>query len=51
MNCKAVVNVAGQSYPCTLDAPHKGLAHANKDAEALWCSHDEAVDDERGREQ
>jgi hypothetical protein len=41
--CRAVVNIMGRHYQCELDAPHKGLAHMNKDAAAIWCSDGEAV--------
>ena len=40
--CKAVVNIKGAHYDCDMEAPHPGLAHANKEAEAIWCSDGEA---------
>lgn len=40
--CQAVLNVAGAHYGCELDAPHPGLAHANGDGHAIWCSDGEA---------
>lgn len=42
-DCRAVANVAGAHYPCELDAPHPGLAHANKEGQVIWCSHYEAI--------
>ena len=42
--CLAVINIAGEHFSCDLDNDHTPLAHCNKVAEALWCSHDETVD-------
>lgn len=42
-DCQAVVNIAGKHYQCELEAPHPGLAHANKEGQVIWCSHYEAV--------
>lgn len=40
--CTAYLTVAGRDYECDRDdAPHRGLAHSNREAEALWVSHDE----------
>lgn len=40
--CTAYLTVAGRDYECDRDdPPHRGLAHSNKEAEALWVSHDE----------
>ncbi len=41
-DCKAALNIAGQHFDCEFGAPHPGLAHANKRAEAIWCSDGEA---------
>ena len=40
-HCPAVVSIEGEAFTCDLDAPHRGLAHANKRAQALWLSGDE----------
>lgn len=40
--CKAVLNLKGEHYPCDMEAPHPGWAHANADAGAIWCSEGEA---------
>lgn len=40
--CPAVLMLAGQAFPCTVevgdDFKHPGLAHANAEADALWAS-------------
>jgi hypothetical protein len=41
-DCKAALNIQGAAYGCDLDAPHSGLAHANDEAGAIWCSDGEA---------
>lgn len=41
-DCKAVLNVNGEQFACTVDGPHPGLAHANDRAGAVWCSDAEA---------
>jgi hypothetical protein len=40
--CRAALNVKGEHIHCELDYPHTGLAHQNGDAQAIWCSHNEA---------
>ena len=40
--CKAALNIKGEHFPCDIDTPHPGLPHGNKDAEAIWCSDEEA---------
>ena len=40
--CRAVLNVKGEHFTCEMEAPHPGLAHANRKAEAIWCSDGEA---------
>jgi hypothetical protein len=47
--CKAALNIAGAAYSCDQQAPHPGWAHGNKEAQAIWCSHGEAVADEKRR--
>lgn len=34
--CKGILNVGGQHYPCTVQAPHQGLACSNTNAGAIW---------------
>ncbi len=40
--CEAVLSVKGAHYKCDVNAPHPGLAHGSREAEAIWCSDDEA---------
>lgn len=40
--CRAALNIAGAGYQCDMEAPHRGWAHANKEAKAIWCSDGEA---------
>lgn len=40
--CKAVLTIKGENFPCDIEAPHSGWAHANKDAAAHWVSDGEA---------
>jgi hypothetical protein len=41
-DCYGVLSVKGEHFQCDMDAPHQGLAHSNKKAEAIWCSDEEA---------
>ena len=42
-NCKAALNIAGAHYGCDVDhSVNSGLAHANSEAQAVWCSDGEA---------
>lgn len=41
--CRAALNIKGAPYQCDQEAPHTGWAHSNKEAEAIWCSHGEAI--------
>lgn len=46
-DCQATLNIKGAQYPCDIDAPHHGWAHANKEAGAIWCSDGEAKSAQR----
>lgn len=36
--CKAALNIAGAHYPCEIpNPPHRGLAHSNQAAQAIWA--------------
>lgn len=48
--CKAVLNIKGEHFNCYMEAPHAGLAHANKDAEAIWMSDGEVRGAKRRQE-
>lgn len=44
--CTAALNVMGEHFPCDLDrAPHPGLAHGNRDAQAIWTDDPQALTD------
>ena len=36
MTCPAALNIKGEHFCCDLPAPHGGLAHSSRDAEAIW---------------
>ena len=35
-SCTGVLSIAGQHYPCELNAPHQGWGHSNQAAQAIW---------------
>lgn len=41
--CNAALNIVGEHYPCEMDAPHPGLAHASGPAGAIWTEDHEAL--------
>lgn len=42
-DCRAVLSLKGEHYPCEVDhTTSSGLAHANKELGATWCSDGEA---------
>ena len=36
--CPDALNIKGEHFPCQVDSPHPGLAHSNRDAEAIWSN-------------
>lgn len=50
--CAAVVDVAGRTYGCALDAPHAGTAHHSPESDGApvvnWCSDSEARRAQKG---
>lgn len=41
--CRAALHIKGEHFPCDHPGghPHTPWAHSNKDAQAIWGSHDE----------
>lgn len=35
-SCPGALTIKGESFPCDMVAPHRGWAHSNKAAEAVW---------------
>lgn len=34
--CPAALNLVGEHHPCDLTAPHPGLTHSSRTAQAIW---------------
>lgn len=48
--CRSVLIIKGESFRCDVSAPHRGWAHANKEAEAIWGEGEHASKQESKRE-
>lgn len=37
-SCASTLNIKGEHFPCDGEPAHPGLAHSNRDAEAIWSN-------------